>query len=164
MNDRIYKRKPYFNIYKPLQKEDAGAALQFSYDASKQAVFLEAARQKGIKLEIGNKDQFDWTNKIVFKIGAADIGKLMLIFAGRESKITCLHSQQGTGKTSVLEITKGEYQGKPNFGCQLSKIDKSGDQPINQRINLFLNQEEMMLLAHFIRESLTRILGFAQES
>ncbi len=162
--DRTFKRKPYFNIYKPLMKEDAGAAFQFSYDTSKQAVFLEASRQKGAKLPIGDKNQFDWDNKIVFKIGASDIGKLLLLFAGRTKKATCLHSQQGSGKTSVLEMTKGEYKGEPNFGCQLSKIDKSGDTPINQRVSLFINQEEMMLLAHFIRESLTRILGFAQES
>jgi len=62
-------KKPYFNIYKPLQKEGMGAALQFSYDANKRAIFLEAAQQKGVKLTIGSKEQFDWENKIVFKIG-----------------------------------------------------------------------------------------------
>ena len=149
-------RKPYFNVYKPLSKEDAGAALQFSYDSHKRAIFLEAARQKGVKLEIGSKEQFDWDNKIVFKIGVADIGKLLLLFSGHEKEVKCLHSQTDTGRTSVLEVVAGVYKDKPNFQLRLSRTaDKQ-----TQRVGMFLNQEEMSVLAHFIRESLTRMLGF----
>lgn len=155
----VFKRKPYWNVYKPLKKEDAGAALQFSYDAKKSAIFLEAARQKGPKLAIGDKDQFDWKNKIVFKIGVADIAKMLLLFAGREKEAKCLHSQQDSGRTSVLEITAGVYQDKPNFAVKLSRT-ADGE---TQRVSMFLNQEEMGILAHFVRESLTRMLGFNEE-
>lgn len=153
------KRKPYFNIYKPLQKADAGAALQFSYDSYKRAIFLEAARQKGGKLEIGSKEQFDWENKIVFKIGTTDISRMLLVFSGREKEAKCLHSQQGTGKTSVLELTLGEYQGKPNFLLKLSKTEDGQ----TRRVGMFISQEEVTVLAHFVRESLTRMLGFGGE-
>lgn len=151
-------RKPYFNIYKPLKKANAGAALQFSYDSYKRAIFLEAAQQKGEKLEIGSKKQFDWDNKIVFKIGTTDISRLFLVFSGREREAKCLHSQQGTGRTNVLEFVQGEYQGKPNFSLKLSRT-MDGE---TQRISMFISQEEVSILAHFVRESLTRMLGFGE--
>ncbi len=163
MNDTVldtpkkeYKRKPYFNIYKPLQKEGMGAALQFSYDSGKRAIFLEAARQRGVKLEIGSKEQFDWENKIVFKIGTTDISRMFLLFAGRKKEAKCLHSQQG--RTSVLELVQGEYKGEPNFSFKLSRTSEGE----TQRVSMFLSQEEMGILAHFVRESLTRMLGFGE--
>lgn len=152
------RRKPYFNIYKPLKSEGMGAALQFSYDSGKRAIFLEAARQKGIKLEIGSKEQFDWENKIVFKIGTADIGRMLVLFSGRKTEAKCLHSQQGTGRTSVLELVQGEYRGEPNFSLKLSRTADGQ----TQRVSMFISQEEMGILAHFIRESLTRMLGFGE--
>ena len=151
-------KKPYFNIYKPLQKEGMGAALQFSYDANKRAIFLEAAQQKGVKLTIGSKEQFDWENKIVFKIGTTDISRMLPVFAGREREAKCLHSQQGTGRTSVLEFIQGEYQGKTNFSLKLSRTADGK----TRRIGMFISQEEAGILAHFVRESLTRMLGFGE--
>jgi len=157
MNDvKTYPKKPYYNIYKPLKKEGAGAALQFSYDPDRRAIFLEAANQKGPKLEIGSKDQFDWDGKIVFKIGVADVAKMLPLFNGREKVAKCLHSQQDLGRTSVLEITAGVYQDKPNFAVKLSRT-MDGE---TRRVGLFLSQDEMGVLAHFMRESLTRMLGF----
>lgn len=153
-----FKRKPYYNLYKPLQKEGMGAALQFSYDAYKRSIFLEAANQKGVKLEIGSKDQFDWQNKIVFKIGTADISQMLVVFAGRSQEAKCFHKRPDTGHTSVLELTQGEYQGKVNFSLKLSRTEDGQ----TQRINMFISQEEMGILAHFVRESLTRMLGFGE--
>lgn len=153
-----YKKKPYFNIYKPLQKDGMGAALQFSYDDYKRAVFLEAARQKGPKLTIGSKEQFDWEGKIVFKIGVTDIGRMLLLFSGREKLVKCLHSQQGSGRTSVLEMTQGEYKGKVNFALKLSRTADGS----TQSVQMFISQEEMGVLAHFMRESLTHMLGFGE--
>ena len=162
MNDTTekteYKKKPYYNIYKPLQKEGMGAALQFSYDSKKRGIFLEAARQNGVKLEIGSKEQFDWDGKIVFKIGTTDIGRMLMLFARQEKSIKCLHSQQGTGRTSVLEMSQGEYKGKINFKLDLSRTADGQ----TTRVGMFISAEEMALLAHFIRESLTRMLGFGE--
>ncbi len=150
------RRKPYYNIYKPLQKEGMGAALQFSYDSYKRSIFLEAANQKGVKLEIGSKDQFDWENKIVFKIGTADISQMLVVFAGRSQEAKCFHSQPSTGRTSVLELTQSEYKGKVNF---LLKLSRTMDGQ-TQRISIFISQEEMGILAAFIRAALERMLGF----
>lgn len=153
-----YKKKPHFNIYKPIQKESGGAALQFTYDSYKRGIFLEAARQQGVKLEIGSKEQFDWAGKIVFKIGVTDIGRMLLLFSGREKVAKCLHSQQGSGRTSVLEMTQSEYKGKANFGLKLSRTADGS----THSVQMFISQEEMGILAHFMRESLTRMLGFGE--
>jgi hypothetical protein len=159
MSDK-YRRKPFINFYKPQKKEGAGSAFQFSFDASKRAIYLEATRQQG-GFNLGAKDQFDWENKIVFKIGVADIGKMLLLFSMRKKEITCLHSQESDDgkRVSVLEIKVGEYKGEPNFGVKLSKT-VGGE---TNFVSMYMNQEELALLAHFMREALTRMFGFGED-
>ena len=155
-----YVRKPYINFYKPLQKADAGAALQFSYDAGndqrRPAVFLEATKQQGPKLAIGAKEQFDWGKKIVFKIGTPDIAKMLMVMNGRKKEAKCLHSLKDKGSTSVLELTQGEYNGEVNFKIQLSRTIGGK----TERVGMFISAEEMGVFAIFIRASLERMLGF----
>lgn len=160
MNDRRpFKKKPYYNIYKPLSKEGAGAALQFSFDSNKQAIFLEAARQQGARLEIGSKDQFDWENKIVFKIGTADIGEILLLFGGKKQEIACIHKPQNGSHTSVLEIKKqtGKYD---NYMFKLAKTATVDGERETRSVSMYVDHKEMAILAHFFRDSLTRMLGF----
>ena len=158
--ERTYTRKPFLNFYKPLQKADAGAALQFSFfagdDTKRPAVFLEATRQQGPKLAIGAKEQFDWGKKIVFKIGTPDIAKMLMVMNGRKKEAKCLHSLKEKGSTSVFELTQGEYNGEVNFKMQLSRtLDGQ-----TQRVGMFISAEEMGVFAVFIRASLERMLGF----
>ena len=154
-----FKKKPYYNIYKPLNKEDAGAALQFSYDPFKQGIFLEAARQSGPRLAIGSKDQFNWNDKIVFKLGTADVGQLLLLFAGRAPEIKCIHKPQDGAHTSVLEVKKqtGQYD---NYHLKLAKTAQVDGKNVTRNVSIYIDHHEMALLAHFIRESLTRMFGF----
>ena len=155
-----YKRKPYFNIYKPLQQEGMGAALQFSYDNYKRCVFLEAARQQGVKLEIGSKEQFDWENKIVFKIVVADMSQMLLLFARQEKTVKCFHTQPNIGSTSVLEIIEGTYNDKVNYQLKLSKTVDGA----TRRVSMYISQGEMITLAHFMRESLSRMMGYTTDT
>jgi hypothetical protein len=157
---KTYKRKPYYNIYKPLMKDSAGAALQFSYDSAKQSIYLEAARQRGPKLEIGSKEQFDWDNKIVFKLGVADVGQLILMFTNKKTEVKCIHKPQDGKHTSVLEMRKqtGDYD---NYQLKLSKTEKDeGGASKTNSVGLFVDHHEFAILSHFFRESLTRMLGF----
>ncbi len=154
-----FKHKPFYNIYKPLSKADAGAALQFSYDASKEAVYLEAARQRGPKLEVGSKEQFDWEGKIVFKLGVTDVGHLLMLFSGKKTEIKCIHKPPDGKHTSVLEIRKqtGDYD---NYMLKLSKTEKGEAGNVTNNVGLYVDHHEIALLAHFFREALTRMLGF----
>ena len=158
-----FRKKPYYNIYKPLGKADSGAALQFSYDWFKGAVFLEAARQKGERLKIGSKEQFDWDNKIVFKLGTTDVGQLLLLLNGRKTEIECLHSGQDRQHTSVLKLQKqqGQYD---NYKLTLQRTDKGEGGNQTRGVQMYIDHHEMAVLAHFIRESLTRMLGFFPET
>jgi len=154
------RRKAYYNIYKPLAKQDAGAALQFSFDPVKNSIFLEAAKQQGERLEIGSKEQFDWLGKIVFKLGVNDIAQLLLLFSGRSQEIKCIHKPLDNAHTSVLEVKKqtGQYD---NYYLKLSKTvrDESGSAQ-TKAVSIYIDHSEMAVLAHFIREALTRMLGF----
>jgi hypothetical protein len=160
--ETTFKTKPHYNLYKPLSKEGAGAALQFSYDASKQSIYLEAAQQVGERLEIGSKEQFNWKGKIVFKIGVTDVGHLFLIFQGKKTEVKCIHSPPEGTHTSVLEVRKqsGQYD---NYQLKLSKTDKSSGTPVTTSVNMYVDHHEFALLAHFFRESLTRMMGFCEE-
>ena len=159
MTEHKFNRKPYYNIYKHNKKENAGAALQFSYDENKRGIFLEAAKQQGGRLPIGSKEQFDWNRKIVFKIGTADIGQLLLLFSRAKNDIACIHKPQVGSHTSVLEIKKqtGDYD---NYRLQLSKTTLQDGEKSTQSIALYIDHAEMAILAHFVRECLTRMLGF----
>jgi hypothetical protein len=159
---QIFKRKPHFNLYKPLSKEAAGAALQFSYDTVKQSIYLEAARQVGARLEIGSKEQFDWEGKIVFKLGVTDIGHLLLLFQGKKTEAKCIHSPPEGTHTSVLEVRKqtGQYD---NYQLKLSKTDKSTNPSTTTSVGMYVDHHELALLAHFFREALTRMMGFGKE-
>jgi hypothetical protein len=159
MTEHKFNRKPYYNIYKPNKKENAGAALQFSYDENKRGIFLEAAKQQGERLPIGSKEQFDWNRKIVFKIGTADIGQLLLLFSRAKNDIACIHKPQVGFHTSVLEIKKqtGDYD---NYRLQLSKTTLQDGEKSTQSIAMYIDHAEMAILAHFVRECLTKMLGF----
>lgn len=157
-----FKRKPYYNIYKPLAKDSMGAALQFSYDATKQSVYLEAARQKGPKLEIGSKEQFDWDNKIVFKLGVTDVGHLSMLFVGKKLEVKCIHKPPDGKHTSVLEIKKqtGDYD---NYQFKLSKTEKGESGNVTSSVGLYIDHHELAILSHFFREALSRMLGFGDQ-
>jgi hypothetical protein len=159
MTEQRFKRKPYYNIYKPSKKEGAGAALQFSYDENKRGIFLEAARQQGGRLPIGSKEQFDWSKKIVFKIGTADIGQLLLLFSRAKNDIACIHKPQDSSHVSALEVKKqtGDYD---NYRLQLSRTVMQGGEKTTQSIAMYIDHSEMAILAHFVRECLTKMLGF----
>jgi hypothetical protein len=163
MIKKEFKKKPYYNIYKPLSKADSGCALQFSYDPFKGAIFLEAARQRGARLAIGSKEQFDWKNKIVFKIGTTDIGTLLLLFNGRKTEVECFHSGQDKSHSSVLKISKqtGDYD---NYRLQLTRTDQGEDGKSTKSVSIYIDHHEMVLLGHFFRESLTRMLGFSADA
>ena len=159
MNAKRYKAQ--YHLYKPLKQEGKGAAFQFSYDHNPRSVFLDAAPQKGAKLPIGSKDQFNWKeDKITFKIGVTDIGKLLLLFNRATKNAECIHSPEDSDYVSRLQLEKqdNEYD---NYRIRISKTVKLEDgNKQTKQVAMYLNNDEVAILAHFFRESLTRMLGF----
>lgn len=68
-----------FNVYRARNSGD-GSASQWSLGSKKDCVFLEMANQKG-KNEKGNVN-FDWENKLPFKLGESDIGEILAVLSG----------------------------------------------------------------------------------
>lgn len=153
--------KARYNLYKPLKKDGAGAAFQFSYDHNKRAVFIDAAPQNGPKLAIGSKDQFNWKeDKITFKVGETDIGKLMLAFSNIEKKAECIHSPENSDYVSRFEVEKQDNEYK-NFRIRISKTIKTDDgKRETKQVAMYVNMDEAFILGTFFKEALTRMLGF----
>jgi len=72
-----------YSIYKP-NKKGNGSAMQFDFNPNRESIFIEAATQKG-------EQEFDWNNKIVFKLAANDIAKLLTVLEGKTKTIDLFH-------------------------------------------------------------------------
>lgn len=68
-----------FMVYRAKNSGD-GSASQWSLGSKKNCVFLEMANQKGNN-EKGNAN-FDWENKLPFKLGESDIGEILAVLSG----------------------------------------------------------------------------------
>jgi hypothetical protein len=84
-----------FSIYKARNSGD-GAASQWNLGSEKDCVFLEMSNQKG-KDANGNAN-FDWGNKIRFKLGEADIGEILAVLVGLQKGAGPYDTQQGKHK------------------------------------------------------------------
>lgn len=85
-----------FMLYKA-RNDGNGTASQWSLASKKDCVFLEMANQDG-----KNKDgdaNFDWDNKIRFKLGESDLGELLAVLVG---------FQKGVGP---FDIAKKRHKG-----------------------------------------------------
>lgn len=138
-NPNVYK------IYKPKSTKD-GAASQLQlkviigdYDKRKGMIFWEMANQKG-EMDAEGNAQFDWENKLSFKLGIPDIGELLLVLMGNKK----MAGQQD-----------GKYQGlfhkndNGNSCLQFSyyKTDK-GAEGYNVRLSVQHGKDEPMISKH----------------
>lgn len=164
MNDQ--RRGPNYKIYKPLKKADSGAALQFNYAADIQALFIEAARQKGDKLPVGDKNQFDWENKIMFKLGLVDIGQILLVLSGKKATVDLIHKSErdGVERTATLKLTKQKKDagggGFDNYALRLSKMEtKDGQRADPVNVGLYIDHHEMVLIGILLRKASEKMMG-----
>ncbi len=99
---RAMRPQRKYSIYKA-NKRGSGAAMQFDFNPNRESVFVEAAVQK-------SEQEFDWDNKLVLKLGANDIPKLLLVLEGKSKTVDLFHepskSQFAHEKTiSALAVT-----------------------------------------------------------
>ncbi len=81
-NDKEFSKG--FTLYKALN-DGNGAASQWNLSSGKDCVFLEMTNQKG-KDNKGNA-RFSWDNKIIFKLGDADIGEILSVLTGLQNSV-----------------------------------------------------------------------------
>ena len=150
---RLIERLKKYEIYKP-NKAVTGGAFQFDLNALKESVFVEAASQKG-------EQEFDWSNKIVFKLGIADIGKLLAVIEGRKPSCDLFHdaakakllSEESTAKNTTLSLAKGSY----GFFLKVSRQHLNSSL---QAVNIPLSDDEALLLRVLLEKAVERIYGW----
>ncbi len=142
-------------VFYKATKSVNGSAAQFDLNAAKEAVFVELSRQKAER-------EFDWQNKLSFKLAAADIGKLLLVLKKRVSSVELFHDP-GKGGYSLGEIAR-------NNTLSFSRDDKTGrfSLRVSQQaaggsvnsISAFLSEDEALLLELMLERALERIYGW----
>ena len=91
-------------IYKP-NSRGTGAAIRFSVNREKQAMFVEAAAQSGDR-------QFDWENKIIMKWGISDIGGILAVLQNRQNTAKLFH-QTAMGNSACELSTRDDPERAP---------------------------------------------------
>jgi len=156
--------KPY-SIYKPLPKENAGAGFQMQWSSDAKCVFIEMARQKGKKLPTGDKNQFDWENKITFKLGLVDIGHILLV-GSKKPSVELFHKSERVidgdkvERSAVLKLTKqsGDYD---NYALRLSKKETVNGKPKGDAVavQIYIDHHEMQIIGIMLRGAVEKMVG-----
>lgn len=112
-----------------VKNDNTGVAAQFQFSSEKRCVFLEMARQTKEKDKNGFAT-FDWANKIIFKLGAVDLGEILSVLGNRKDgagqPITgggfkgLFHSN--SDGNSILKFEKGK-----SFGYYMDLSVKKND-------------------------------------
>ncbi|MFH1780016.1 MAG: hypothetical protein ABH803_02640 [Candidatus Micrarchaeota archaeon] len=141
-----------FNVYKP-RKTGNGAAVQFDFNESVKAVFVETTMQSG-------EQQFDWQNKIVFKLASMDSAKIITVLEGKSKGIDLFHdmskskfSSDSSTKNTTLTLSKGDY----GFFFKLSKQKTDGSV---QTVNCSLSEEEGVILRILLSKAIEKSFGW----
>ncbi len=151
-----------FAIYKA-RKAGGGAALRFDFNPSREAIFAEFAPQRA-----GAEREFDWENKMVFKLGVSDIGKIMAFFEGKTGAALDLYhdptkslaNAAGAGaanasgiKNASLAVAKTER----GFAFKLSQQDATGSL---HSVSVNVGEDEAALLRVLLRRAIERIYNW----
>ena len=135
-------------IYR-VKNDCTGTAAQFQFSAEKKCIFLEMARQTKEKDKNGFAT-FDWANKIVFKLGAIDIGEILCVLNGKKFG-TGQHQGDNVYKglfhsnndgNSILKFERGKTSG---YYLDLS-VKKNDSNPIRMSLNIGDSESEIMRL------------------
>lgn len=150
MDERSQSKK--FAVYKP-NKRATGAAIRFDLNVARESVFLEAAAQS-------SEQAFDWENKIVFKLGVSDIGKLLSVLEGKVKNIHIYH-EPGKSPFALDKSVKNNALGvsKTDFGF----IFKVSQQTLDKRVRLVsvpFSEDEAILLKILLQQSVAKIFGW----
>ena len=135
-------------IYKP-NSRGTGAAIRFSVNRDKAAMFVEAAAQSGDR-------QFDWENKIIMKWGLSDIGGILAVLQGRQPSAKLFH-QTAKGNSTCELITRDDPERAPymlTIGRQLAETREF------RKAVVPLTHPEAAVLEAALRAATTRLIGW----
>ncbi|MBI4406802.1 hypothetical protein HY571_02720 [Candidatus Micrarchaeota archaeon] len=145
---QLFERK--FKIYKA-NKQGSGSALQFDFNEKKKSVFVESAKQNG-------EQNFDWSNKLTFKLGTSDIAKLLIVLQGKSQKIDLFHDPSKGGyesdkRNSTLAFSKMER----GYYFKLSTQSQGGQV---SNVGISISDDEAVILKILLQKSVEKIYGW----
>lgn len=135
-------------IYKP-NGRGSGAAIRFSLNRDKAAMFVEAAAQSGER-------QFDWENKIIMKWGLGDIGDALAVLQGHMPKAKLFH--QTAKSNSTFELATRDDPERAPYMLAISRQDTATREV--RKAAAPLTHGEAAVLETALRAATTRLLGW----
>lgn len=149
-------------IYKA-NKTGKGSVAQFKMGGKGDCMFLEIARQ--IRAMDDSKP-YDWDNKLIVKLGIADITKMLSLFHPQimyyrtpPQPLKLFHKNSRGSKTIELQWQEREWKGNKTYSYYLTVSSKEGDQaPV--RISVPISLDEVELLKVGFKRALEIILGW----
>jgi len=145
---KVFPRRREYTIYKP-NSRGTGAAIRFTLNREKSAMFLEAAPQTGDR-------QFDWENKLIMKWGLGDIGNTLSVLQGRQSSTKLFHQTEKGNSTFELATQDGPERAPYMlaFSRQNAITREVG------KVAIPLTHGEAAVLEAALRAATTRIIGW----
>jgi len=141
------KKFNQYRVYKT-NSQNTGTALSVDYNAEKESVFLEFAKQKDEK-------SYDWQNKLTIKLSITEIAKVNIFYLNKLPELNLFHDPakgeyKSTFKNAVLKITKGTN----SYTFRLNQQETDGK--LNS-ISVNLSEDELytmhLLFAKIIQNS-----------
>ena len=142
------ERAADYTIYKPNSRGNGGV-LRFNLNATKAAIFVEAAAQLGEK-------QFDWDNKITMKWGLADVGPVLATLQGRQPQAKLFHKTDKA--SSAFELTLRDDPERAPYAMNISRQDAS-DKSL-RKVSLPITHAEAAVLETALRVAVSRLIGW----
>lgn len=148
-----------YKLYKA-KNNGQGAASQWNLGSKKNRVFLEMAHQIG--KDDKNNAKFDWSNKLIFQLGVADIGEILATMIGLQVGVGILDTTSGKHKglyhsnekgNAILRFDKTEGG---RFHVRLS-TQRDGKQ---EMINHSISSGEACVLSVLLRRAIEVIYGW----
>ena len=146
----LSSRNTSYTIYKPNGNGD-GAAVSFSFNKAKAAVFVEGANQSGER-------QFDWEKKIIMKWGMSDLGSVLAGLQGKQATIKLFHSTDKANSACKLTRREDVEPDRPPFLFGVSRQDAE-DKSV-RKVNVTISESEAVILETALRTAIGRILGW----
>jgi hypothetical protein len=137
-----------YTIYKPTQR-GSGGAVRFNLNATKKAIFVEAANQNGER-------QFDWDSKVIMKWGLSDIGAFLALLQSRTNQAKLFHKTEAASSTCEL-LLRDDPERSP-YTFKISRQEEA-DKSV-RRVAIPLTHAEAALLETALRTATERIMGW----
>jgi len=153
--DEVRRRKD-IAIYKANPK-NTGSVAQFKMANNNDCMFLEVAKQCGDQK--GSKP-YDWANKIIVKLGEADICKMLAYFRLYQpsSPLKLYHETPKGGGNKGIELKWQEYNGRQSYYLTVSHQKGKGELP--NKVNVPIGLDEVEYLVVGFTKALGIFLGW----